>query len=64
MGNRCTVTEKFRMPTECVEIPPMPLDVRRQLMERQVWINNVMRVLGLSYDDANKYWVKIKTANP
>lgn len=60
--NKCRITNPSNLPTECVEIAPMPLDVRRQLMERQTWINNVVRVLGMTYHEAEIIWVKIQLA--
>lgn len=48
---------------KCGYIRPMDLDERRQLLERQKWISNVVRLLGMSQFEAERLWVKIQS-NP
>jgi hypothetical protein len=43
-----------------MDIQPFSLDERRQLMEREKWINNVTRILGKSREESEELWLKIQ----
>jgi len=43
----CPDIPPMKEPITCREMPTMSLEERRQLLERQAWINNVKRVLGM-----------------
>jgi hypothetical protein len=61
MANKCPDIEPMKEPLKCGDIQPMSLETRRHLLERQAWIANVKRMLGMSDDEAQKAWLKIKT---
>lgn len=44
----------------CSDKDPANVFRRRQLMERQKWIENVMRIQKLSYAEAESIWLKIQ----
>ena len=48
---------------ECRDIRPLSLEERRELMEREKWINNVIRILGMPRWEAENTWVRIQIAN-
>ena len=52
----------MKEPITCREIRPMPLETRRALLDRQAWINNVKRVLGMTDKEAQDAWSKIKSS--
>lgn len=54
---------KNRVTIRCGDIRPMSLEERRQLLERQTWISNVIRILHLPQWEAEYLWVKIQTEN-
>lgn len=49
--------------TKCGYIRPMDLETRRQLLERQSWIDNVVRIKGMSKEDAEHLWLRLKLNN-
>jgi len=57
----CSDIPPMKDPIICREMRPMSLDERRQLLERQSWINNVKRCLGMTDVEAQKAWLKVKT---
>jgi hypothetical protein len=51
------------LPVTCGFIRPLSVDERRQLLEREKWINNVIRILEMPKWDAENLWVRIQVAN-
>ena len=45
--------------TKCQDIH-LSLDERRQLLEREKWINNVVRILDMPKQEASELWLKIQ----
>lgn len=49
--------------SSCCPTRPMTLEEKRQLMERDVWIKNVVRILNIPLGEAEHLWVRISVAN-
>lgn len=63
MNNFCSNERHARPTLGCGDIRPMSLEERRSLLEREMWINNVVRILNMEKWEAENLWVRIQVEN-
>jgi hypothetical protein len=58
----CSDEKPFAL-IKCVELDPMSLHDQRELMRKESWIKNVMRIMEMDRTMAHDIFVKIALAN-